>query len=179
MDKTNLGLVLLLCDILSCFGIVLMVYGITLSIRALKLHFKSLKFPRLIRMNDEFVAFNIDCKPHEWHKTTLALRGLDPGSYLVCLKCGTVSGTPFRLNDPGLEVLRNNIKLEAEKKAKHERQLNRTQEILEADFNYWVNTYLQEFSVDKEKNRQLLRKFSVFTVASVNDAAQRAIRETE
>jgi hypothetical protein len=176
MDKTNVQLVLVLADLLGILGVVIMVYGFNLMVKSITRHFS---YPRLIRVSDEWLAFNDPCDRHDWHKTTLAMKALPPGSYLVCTKCGRVSGHPYILNGPGLEVLRNNIRLEAEKKAKNERQLDRTQEILEADFNYWVNTYLQEFGSDREKNRQLLRKFSVFTVASVNDAAQRAIRETE
>lgn len=140
---------------------------------------ESRRSPRLLTLSFEQLNFNITCKPHDWTKTKLALRGLDPGEYLVCTKCGIVSGYSKRVNDPGLEVLRNNIKLEEDRKAKEQHQVSRSQEILNADFEYWTKTYLQDFGKSSEKNLELLRKFSVFTVASVNDAARRAIQESE
>jgi hypothetical protein len=75
--------------------------------------------------------------------------------------------------------LRNNKSLAFEKTERERWQLYRTQEILVADFDYWVKTHLQEFGKSPEENLRLLKRFSEYTVASVNDAAHRAIRESK
>jgi hypothetical protein len=158
---------------------VMMFVGIKNIVVIISNYRSSLKFPRLQHLSDEFVEMNITCKPHTWTRTTLALRGLDPGSYLVCTSCGLVSGHHFRLNEPGLEVLNNNTKLNAVKAQREEWEVTRTQEILNADFEFWTKTYLKHFGFSAAEDLELLRQFSKFTVESVNDATHRALRESK
>lgn len=161
------------CFVLFIVGIYIMSYGFALLLKDYSEH------PRLKTVSQEYMDHNMTCKPHSWERTTLALRGLDPGKYLVCTACGIVSGHMFRLNEPALEVLRNNIRLNAEKETREAWQLRRTQEILEADFNFWIKSNFKQFGKSEEEDLKLLRNFSVFTVSSVNDAAHRAIRESK
>lgn len=179
MDKNNMETAAYVFSLVMMFSGVLVYLGFKNLLVLIRMTRNNTKFPSLKRVSEESMEMNQTCRPHSWHKTTLALRGLDPGSYLVCTGCGIVSGHSLKVNEAGLEVLRNNIKIDAEKKSKEERQVRRTQEILNADFELWTKTFLNQFGQSPEKNLELLKKFSVFTVMSVNDAAHRAIREAE
>lgn len=132
-------------------------------------------YPRLVKKNWEL---DLVCKPHSWSRTKLALTGLEPGPYLVCMNCGSISGhDDVRLNDAAIEVLKNNIKLNNEKYENEKASIDRMKEILTADREYWIKTFGREFGKDEDTNRDLLEKFSKFTVESVEAAGRRAIEE--
>lgn len=144
------------------------------------------QFPKLIGADEGYGCGFKDSNPkgeshHHWVKTVLAMYGVEPGHYLVCDHCGIVAGkTHLRLNAAGIEVLKNNAKLQeerAEKERNFEKSVTRFSEILDADRIMWIKTYINQFGRDQAKNEELLAEFSKFTVESMEAAGTRVKEE--
>lgn len=166
-------------SLVSMFSGVIMYVGAVNVIKLISSYRRSKNFPSLETLSDQYLEMNITCKPHFWERITLAMRGLDPGKYIVCSSCGLVSGTHFRLNGPGLEVFKNSLKLNADNLLKDQREENRIQEILNRDFDLWTKTFIHQFGKDPDKNLKLLEEFSEFMIESSIAATKRAADERE
>lgn len=132
-------------------------------------------FPRLHPLDDDKL-----CKdPHSWEETKLAMMVVPFAQYKVCSKCGFVSGTEYQLNPAGIQQMNETMVIRRETKAREELQISRFKEILDADREMWIKTYGPSFGKDQDKNVDLLRHFSNFTVESMESASQRVIRELQ
>lgn len=128
-------------------------------------------YPSLVKADEGL------CKTHTWIKSKLVLTKLDTGFYTLCKECGFVSGTKFKLNGPGLEVLNNNIKLADQKYENMKKSVSRFEEIFKADRILWIKTNINKFGKDLEENQKLLEELSLYTRNSIEAAYDQVDRE--
>lgn len=132
-------------------------------------------FPRLQAITDTSL-----CKePHSWEETKLVMAEIPFAQYKVCSKCGFVSGTNYQLNKAGIQQMNETMVIRKQVRDREERQITRFSEILEADREMWIKTFVGSFGHNQESNEKLLRQFSKFTVESMDGASQRAIKELQ
>jgi len=106
--------------------------------------------PRLVKFSEERA-----CKgPHSWEYVTLAMRGLEPGKYQVCNKCGKIMGYDDKmLSEEGVAQLKE----AAEIRERIEKEQKEYQDRVNALADSYIDRYIsntfdkKEVSLDKLK----------------------------
>lgn len=118
------------------------------------------------------------CKDsHSWEDVYLALMNMDVGTHKVCTKCGFVSGSEMQINKAGVGQINQTIELKRQAKERQEKSIDRLIEILKADRDMWIKTFVNEFGKSEDKNVEMLVKFSKFTTESLEAATRRVASE--
>lgn len=102
------------------------------------------------------------CKDvHKWDEIQLALAGIEPGYYKVCTICGQIakSGSPRKLNGPGMEVYKNQLKRRKEARekllaAKTKHQQRTTDVMLRM-----IRDHARSLGTDNATNVEVLQQF--------------------
>lgn len=105
------------------------------------------------------VTADKSCKTHTWMNQKLAMSGIDPGKYLVCVDCGLVSGTKLMLNGPAKEVFHNNIKIAREKSVKYDELRTNRQKRQDEVMNQLVRAHIAQLTGDIHKDAEVLQQF--------------------
>lgn len=98
---------------------------------------------------------------HKWDDAKLALAGLEPGSYKVCVDCGQVAkgGSLRKLNGPAMEIYKNNIRLRGERQVKYKDLAQKRQQVTDEVMNRLVRAHVGELQGDLHANIAVLQQF--------------------
>lgn len=144
----------------------LLIKDFSLFIYAYVRHLKNYnKFPRCIPHKDKI------CKgSHKWNNIYLAFtKNIIPGTYHVCTECGYINGTIYKMNESGLDCMREGFK----KKKLIENEQKSINVRLETELNHrrdqWINNNLKtlksafdEEEYDKVKNNlEFIFKYAI------------------
>lgn len=116
-------------------------------------------YPSVLKVKDPESEL---CKgPHKWDRIKLALGNLPVDTYMVCTECGYISheGSDHRLNGPGLEVYRNNLKRREERIKRWEAAFKQKQEESHNIMNRLIKTHVGELNDDLQHNIEVLQQF--------------------
>ena len=114
-------------------------------------------YPSVIIANDKDL-----CKsPHKWDRIKLALGDLPVDTYTVCTECGFIShpGSKHRLNSPGLEVYKNNIKRREERVKRWEHAFMLKQKGSNDIMNTLIKSHVGQLTSDLQNNIEVLQQF--------------------
>lgn len=122
---------------------------------------------------------NICQGPHKWDTIKLALNGLPVDRYMVCLECGSVATqeASVKLNPPGLEMYRNEVRLRKENDVSFTEMVRRRQEELDRIMNIMVQHHYTD-RLDIELLQQFFRK-TVIEVDSLYTRLNKELDEEE
>lgn len=134
------------------------VYKAVLTVKAAReLKRRSEQYPSVLEIKDGDL-----CKgPHKWDRIKLALGNLPVDAYTVCTECGFISheGSNYRLNEPGLEVYRNNLKRREERLKRWEAAFRLKQEESHNIMNRLIKSHVRELNDDLHNNIEVLQQF--------------------
>lgn len=102
------------------------------------------------------------CKgPHKWDKTIVSISPLPVSLYNVCLDCGYVSCEDYsvKLNGPGLEVYRNNVKRRDERRARQQKVFTKKQQETDQIMYKMIRMHVEQLGNDVHKNSEVLQQF--------------------
>lgn len=161
-------------EFLLIYGLVCVAFGIfaCLTHQALESWLKYVQvrndFPALHKINEKEL-----CKLHTWAYMNLALRGLEPGRYSVCLTCGNVARTKLKVNKPGLEHYLEAKKLKESEYALNQDLLRLRQMKLDIAMNGIIKSFIEtKDTVPVQNNIEFLQNFfrrSVIEIQEVDD----------
>lgn len=163
-----MGAMLMLC-------IILFIRSAVLLWRKMKMEYQYLKHPRIVPYDGSKVCAH----SHNWVDVMLALRGIEPGTYRICVACGVISGNlNVMVSDEVLEQTNENLAL-LEQKREFEKQVNeRINDLTEGYVRqYVIKEFSDEFKDPKFVERLL--NFSDFTLQAKEDAIQKVAAELE
>lgn len=143
-----------------------------------------LDYKDAIRKRKEYASLDpIDnaraCKgPHTWNNTKLAITPLEFGKYTVCSECGTIAGQDeWMLNQPALEIYKNNIKRAQERDEKERQFLRVNEELSEIIMNRLIKTHILVLSDNVQDNAAVLKSFFKKTVLEITSLQAQTIKD--
>ncbi len=126
------------------------------------------RFPALIKIKKQQL-----CQFHAWTYMNLALRGLNPGKYSVCSKCGNVANTKLKVNKPGLEHYNEAKKLKESEYAFNQDLLRLRQMKLDIAMNGVIKSFIEtKDALPVQNNIEFLQNFfrrSVIEIQEIDD----------
>lgn len=102
------------------------------------------------------------CKEvHTWDEIKLALAGLEPGYYKVCTTCGQIAkgGSLRKLNGPGMEVYKNQLKRRRENQAKLDAVKLKRQQMTNDIMLKMIRDHARSLDGDNANNVEVLQQF--------------------
>lgn len=153
----NNGLEILPIVVLAMFTGVA-VYKAFLAVQATReLKRRSEMYPSVLKAKDGDL-----CKgPHKWDRVKLALGSLPVDDYMVCTECGYISreGSNYRLNGPGLEVYKNNLKRREARIKRYEQAHMAKQDQSHAIMNSLIKSHVGQLNDNLQNNIEVLQQF--------------------